>query len=140
MRIFRYIPPYFSTLIVFLAVCYLSLAPDPMPESQSIFDFPGADKVLHFVMYCGLTTTFCFDHYRRPTHRQNERIVFIIALITASIAGGIIEILQHTMNMGRSGDIADFVADIVGACAGIGMGVWLFAGRWVNAKQDNSSI
>ena len=131
MRIFQYIPPYFTTLIVFLAVCYLSLAPDPMPESQSIFDFPGSDKVMHFVMYCGLTATFCFDYYRSPTHRYNERIGFSITFIVATIAGGIIEILQHTMNMGRSGDVIDFLADTVGACVGIGIGVWLFAGRWV---------
>lgn len=127
-QILQYIPPYFATFIAIAAVCYLSLAPDPMPNDVHwLFNFEGADKVVHFIMYWGITMAFCFDYYRRTTHYYSERNSLIFAVITAILIGGILEILQQTICIGRSGDILDFVADAVGACLGILMGIKVFA-------------
>ena len=69
LRFLRQIPPYLLTLIVLVAICYLSLDADPFPDRERWFTFPGSDKVVHFIMYGGLTATFCFDYYRRTTAR-----------------------------------------------------------------------
>lgn len=125
-RFIRHIPPYLPTALVFIAILYLSLAPDPMPYEPPFELFPGADKVVHFIMYGALTGTFCFDYYR---HRRtaHERTILLVALLVAIAIGAGIEWLQEYMALGRSNDWYDFVADAAGAIAGIVMGKLLFA-------------
>ncbi len=135
-RIIRYLPPYITTLIILIAVCYLSLASDPIPEQKIFFYFPGSDKVIHFVMYASLTAAFCFDYYRRHSHNNKERTVLALALITSIILGGVIEVLQHIMHMGRSGDLSDLAADALGAGMGIIIGIRLFARLRQDKKED----
>ena len=126
-QILQYIPPYFTTIVVFIAICYLSLAPDPMPEENRWLDFAGADKVVHFMMYCTLCVTFCFDYYRHNKRPHNSRIIIPVAGIAATLIGGFIEILQYSMQLGRSGDIIDFIADTLGVCTGLFTGIMIFS-------------
>lgn len=76
-------------------------------------------------MYFGLTLTFCFDYYRH-TILKHERTTLATAFTIALIIGGIIEIMQANMNLGRSGDMIDFGADIIGAIAGMVIGRRIF--------------
>lgn len=135
-HILRHLPPYICTLIILIAVCYLSLAPEPMPEQDKFFDFPGSDKVAHLVMYASLTAAFCFDYYRRNSRHNNEPFIFTIAIVVSIIIGGIIEVLQHILPLERSGEILDLVADAAGACLGVIFGIRLFAGLRHDKKED----
>lgn len=126
LRFLRQIPPYLLTLIVFVAICYLSLDADPFPDRERWFTFPGSDKVVHFIMYGGLTATFCFDYYRRTTARCKLWLL-IVALAGAITVGAVLELLQAHMGIGRSGDYVDFIANSLGAVVGIVVGNKLFA-------------
>lgn len=128
-RFIRNIPPYLPTALVFIAILYISLAPDPIPDEMPLLLFPGADKVIHFIMYGGLTGTFCFDYYRRANHRCHECRILIVASLTAMIIGGVIELLQDYMGIGRQSDYLDFIANTTGAIVGI------IAGRWLMKKM-----
>ena len=124
-KFLRIIPPYLPTLIVFIAICYLSLAPDPVPDHNHFFNFQGADKVVHFIMYYTLTTTFYIDYRRRST--QPKRLsILLIALLSAIVIGGTVEILQNILPTGRCGDWGDFAADTLGAIIGIITGKYLW--------------
>lgn len=127
LRLIRNIPPYLPTALVIIAILYISLAPDPMPDEIPLLLFPGADKVIHFIMYGGLTGTFCFDYYRRG-NRSKEGIALVVATLIATAMGGAIELIQDYMGIGRHSDYLDFIANAAGAIAGT------LAGRyWVKS-------
>lgn len=77
-------------------------------------------------MYMALTGTFCFDYYRRDTHRH-ALPALIWALLVAILIGGIMEIMQTQMALGREGDFIDFIANTLGAATGIIAGYRIFA-------------
>lgn len=102
------------TVLTVIAIFYLTLVPRPLPDDMSI-DIPGMDKIVHACMFGGLTFVACFDYaYRRKRFvAMSGRTIAAIAIFSA-IFGGAIEIAQQQMNMGRGGDIYDFLADIAG--------------------------
>ena len=133
LRFLRHIPPFLPTLIVLVAICYLSLDADPFPDKDSWFTFPGSDKVVHFIMYGGLTGTFCFDYYRRVA-APCKLWLLIVALVVAIIVGIVMELLQAHMGIGRSGDFVDVIANSLGALIGIVVGNRLFTRLFINVE------
>lgn len=127
-RFLRHIPAYLPTGVVLCAILYLSLTADPMPNTSRFFDFPGADKLVHFIMYGGLTGCFCFDYYRRPCNSYNAKVP-VIATLTAIIISGVVELLQNSMGLGRTGDWLDMLANALGALVGMVVGDALMR-RW----------
>lgn len=119
------LPPWILTIVCFLAICWLTLAPHPLPDND-IPLFPGADKLVHAIMFGGFTLCIILDWNRR--HGWPVKITKADALAPdiASIFGIITEILQNEMNAGRSGDVWDLVADITGA--------FLVCGGWCAYK------
>lgn len=111
-----------ATALVVLAILYLTLVPRPLPDNN--IDIPGLDKVVHAIMFFGLAFVATIDFFRKRKgvyrHTNLRRLVEITVITT--IFGGVIEIAQYMMNMGRGGDILDFLADGVGACAGAWLG------------------
>lgn len=102
------------TVLTVIAVFYLTLVPRPLPDGVS-FDIPGLDKIVHACMFGGLTFVCCFDYaYRNKRFIPlSTRTIAVIAIISA-LFGGAIEIAQLKMDMGRGGEILDFLADIAG--------------------------
>ena len=126
LRYVRHIPPYLPTILVVAVICYISLLSDPFPDQERWLDFPGSDKVIHFIMYGGLTATFCFDYHRR--HAESLRPwLFVIVLSVAIALGAVMEWLQMCMGLGRTGDIFDIVANSLGAWLGVVVGNKIFA-------------
>lgn len=132
--IFR-VPPYFYTLAVTLAICYFTLVPDPL-QGEHIHLFPHSDKVVHFIMFATLAGAILFDRCRATGRRPNKAPA-IAAIVISVLAGGLVEILQHLMNMGRSADWLDFIADTLGAVAGAWI-VYIWSG-WRHMYSDTSS-
>ena len=130
-RLLHLIPPYQPTMVVLTAVLYLTLLPRPLGEEE-IFLFDGADKVVHFIMFGGLTGSFIFDRYRIE-RKLSLRSALLTALIS-SLLGAVIEYMQCAMQMGRSGnDIYDIMANTLGSFAAVPVCVWL---HWINVIID----
>ena len=126
LRYVRHIPPYLPTILVVVFICYASLFSDPFPEQERWLNFPGSDKLVHFIMYGGLTATFCFDYHRR--HAESLKLwLFVVVLTVAIVLGVGMEWLQMSMALGRTGDILDVVANSLGACLGVVTGNKIFA-------------
>ena len=125
-KIIDNIPAYQPTVAVLVAVLYLTLLPQPLGEEEiSLFD--GADKVVHFIMFGGLTGTFIFDRFRisRPLTLRGA----LMAALVSAMLGALVEYLQYSMHMGRAGnDIYDALANTLGAFTAVLVCRWL---KWI---------
>ena len=119
-------------MVVLIAILYLTLFPQPLGD-EGIHMFEGADKVVHFIMFGGLTGTFLFDRWRmeRPL---SMGAALLVALIS-TIIGAAVEYLQSAMQLGRTGnDLFDALANTLGAFTAVPACRWL---HWINVVIDN---
>lgn len=67
-------------------------------------------------MFGMLAFVACIDMARRSRNdvRSLSTSTIIIISIIVAFVGLFIEILQHLMQLGRGGDLLDFIADIIG--------------------------
>ncbi|RYZ15024.1 MAG: hypothetical protein EON61_01430 [Alphaproteobacteria bacterium] len=91
---------------------FLLIAPDVGPPPL----LPFQDKLFHAVAFACLTGPAVLVLPR-------QYLWFWVAHMVA--LGGGIEVAQAMGDEGRSGDVADFVADCVGIVAALGVGRWI---------------
>lgn len=109
------IPAFTLTAATLAAILWLTLARTPLPETD-LPTFPGADKLVHAVMFGTLTVIACWDWYASRRRALCNWQISLCAIVAIALGGGI-EIEQGAMGNGRSADILDFVADTIGALA-----------------------
>ena len=126
MKILDRIPRFLTSAVVTAGVLYLTLAPRPF-GSVRIPLFEGADKVVHFMMFLAMAFAYHFD-FRRGKKPVDEARLMGWIFVSLSAFGGLIEMAQWTMRMGRSGDWYDLLADIAGAVYGIIL-AWLISAK-----------
>lgn len=126
MKILDRIPRFLTSAVVTAGVLYLTLAPRPF-GSVRIPLFEGADKVVHFMMFFAMAFAYHFDFRRGKKPVDEARLVGWI-FVSLSAFGGLIELAQWKMRMGRSGDWYDLLADIAGAVYGIIL-AWLISAK-----------
>lgn len=113
-RILERLPSWTLSVVCFLAICWLTLAPHPLGDND-IPLFPGADKIVHGIMFGGFTLCMILDSYRLAGWPMKIRKIDYYAPVIASVFGIITEFLQQSMDAGRSGDIWDFISDTLGS-------------------------
>lgn len=126
MKILDRIPRFLTSAVVAAGVLYLTLAPRPF-GSVRIPLFEGADKVVHFMMFFAMAFAYHFD-FRRGKKPVDEARLMGWIFVSLSAFGGLIELAQWKMRMGRSGDWYDLLADIAGAVYGIIL-AWLISAK-----------
>lgn len=126
MKILDRIPRFLTSAVVTAGVLYLTLAPRPF-GSVRIPLFEGADKVVHFMMFFAMAFAYHFD-FRRGKKPVDEARLMGWIFVNLSAFGGLIELAQWKMRMGRSGDWYDLLADIAGAVYGIIL-AWLISAK-----------
>jgi VanZ family protein len=126
MKILDKIPRFLTSAVVTAGVLYLTLAPRPF-GSVRIPLFEGADKVVHFMMFFAMAFAYHFD-FRRGKKPVDEARLMGWIFVSLSAFGGLIELAQWKMRMGRSGDWYDLLADIAGAVYGIIL-AWLISAK-----------
>lgn len=137
-QLIKRLPPFTLTAIVTAAVLYLTLVPKPLPDND-IEWFEGADKVVHAIMMLGITGSLGLDYMRRYVKRelQAPALLIIVFVLATGVFGGLIEVIQGWMDLGRGEDIQDFIADCVGALAGgfLSLVLWQPVHRWFWGKH-----
>lgn len=126
MKILDRIPRFLTSAVVTAGVLYLTLAPRPF-GSVRIPLFEGADKVVHFMMFFAMAFAYHFD-FRRGKKPVDEARLMGWIFVSLSAFGGLIELAQWKMRMGRSGDWYDLLGDIAGAVYGIIL-AWLISAK-----------
>ena len=125
MKLLTNIPMGVLSFLATVLCCYFSLDAKPI-GAEELTLFEGADKVVHGLMYFLITCAYILDYtkYRMPHH---SRINVELALAaTAIMLGGVMEVLQLEMNLGRGFEALDWVADAVGAALGFAFMHWWF--------------
>lgn len=101
--------------IYWAILTYMLLKPTGDTAHHFLF-FKGIDKVVHFLVFAILG--FLFSIVFRKSNFLFFVIMFLYALLT--------EILQGVMSLGRSFEIWDLVADMLG----VSVGYWLYHKFW----------
>lgn len=134
MKRLMFFPGYQLTAVVVCVILYLTLLPQPLGEEEFPL-FEGADKVVHFIMFGGLTGTFIFDRWRM--YKTLSLRGALLTALCSALFGGVIEWLQYAMALGRAGnDIYDALANTLGAFTAVPICRWL---HWVNVIVKNRS-
>lgn len=90
-------------IIITIAIVCLSLI--RMPKVP--FTFSNVDKVYHIIAYFTLSMSWLFSYYKQP----QKKYLIIIGCI---LFGIIIEVLQSTLTVYRTGDYLDVIANSTG--------------------------
>jgi len=91
-------------------ILYLTLVPKPLPDNDIPF-WEHTDKIVHAIMFGSLYVCLFLDLWRGRNPGGQGAWWAVVPVV---VLGGLIEILQQAMEMGRGGDIADFAADLAG--------------------------
>lgn len=111
VKTYHSLPHYLPTALVIVTVLFLTLM--PVPE-KVVPDVDNADKVVHFAMFGAIACIGWLD-FARHRHTAPLWSQYLIVALVSSLLGGLIELLQATDFVNRSGDFFDFAADAAGA-------------------------
>jgi len=127
------VPPGLFSAVVTLAILWLTLAPQPLPDND-VSLFEGADKVVHALMFGGLVFAMVVDRRllcdrrRDGGYKMKRQLPALLCMAAAAtVFGGLIELFQGWMAMGRGCDPLDFLADAVGSVISAVVSPWLVA-------------
>lgn len=121
-----------SALCVAL-VLYATLSADPAGADELVL-FPGADKLIHAIMFGGLAGAIAFDSCRsNPAHCVSRSRMTAIA-VGVIIFGALDEAAQALLTDTRSAEWLDFAAD----CTGVAV-AWLTAPSAVRKCVEQSA-
>lgn len=111
MKWLRYIPRWGPTAVVLGVILTCTLLPgDDLPQVPA---FPGADKVVHALMFGVLAAVILYDI--DVFSGRVRRGAYVAAALISTIVGGCIELLQDAMGLGRTAEWLDFAADACGS-------------------------
>lgn len=111
----KFLSRYWPSLCVVGVIMYATFNADPLADVDVPL-FPGADKLIHAIMFGGLAGAIAFDYQRADRSRDRLTRHEMLAICGACVVAGVLdEIAQATLTAERSGDILDWFAD----CAGI---------------------
>lgn len=121
-KIFKYTwPPAIIAVIIFYLCCLIPAR--DIPEVEINFFIP-TDKIVHFLMYFGLSIVASFNYiYDKKGHIIILKLI-AFAILVPIIYGGLIEIIQAEYFPERSGDWYDFLADVLGSLATLPFSLW----------------
>ena len=104
---------YINVIIWTVIIVVLSLLPKEAIDSNHIKLFKGADKIVHFVLYAVLMFLWFRININEKVSKSKRRFITFGVIYSISL-GIILEILQNYLEIGRSFDTFDIVADILG--------------------------
>lgn len=110
----------FSVLVALL-IMYLSLTSSDTFNKVSLFHITFIDKIAHFGMYFVLMSVIIFEN--RKIFRSTGHL-FLIALIPL-FYGILMEILQLTLTVSRSGSFYDVVFNSAGILISLLIWLWI---------------
>lgn len=111
------LPPMTISAVVVVVVLWLTLSPKPLPDND-INWFHGIDKLAHALMFGFLTWIGSLETYQHfSSTRRNPNKIALWWCVASSGLGIAVELAQAAMNVGRSAEIGDMIADALGAIA-----------------------
>ena len=108
---------YWKSILIIAVILYLSFASPSTFKGVPSFEFE--DKLVHLLMYGGLTGFLILDFRQYSRYFQTTGITYIlICLALPVILGGAVEIIQPAFFAPRTAEWMDWVSDITGVLSG----------------------
>jgi VanZ family protein len=107
---------YWKSIVTLIVIHYLSFAPPSTFKGVPTFQYN--DKIVHFLLYAGLTMIIIFEYYQSVKFNVKRLVFGILCVVFPIILGGLIEILQENFFKPRTGTWGDWAADIAGVLMG----------------------
>ncbi len=121
----RYLPTILvCTLVLILSVINTGVLPKT--------DVPSADKIVHTIMYFGITLILMLNQTRYLREVISRKQMWFAFLFSVSF-GTLMEVIQHFLPW-RSGSIYDFIANTIGVI--IAIVVMLIATHYYKSKHE----
>jgi VanZ family protein len=105
---------YWLPLILYCLFIYIQ-SDHPTPEQIPIF--PYADKVLHVTAY-GILGILFYRAYQTTRLKGNIKMLMILSVVSASLYG-ISDEIHQSFVPSREAEVADVIADMIGAFSGV---------------------
>ena len=112
--------PYAAIAWTILIQVLLCLPGSTLP-SGGMFDIPQLDKIIHIILFGGLTGLWCYYFYLKGKPARQLKTVFFVVYLLASANGIIMEYIQRDYIPNRSFDPADIIADVIAASIAYGI-------------------
>jgi len=118
----KWINNYLPAIVWFIVILILIGIPgNYIPPINPLAEILSIDKVVHFIIFGIFVALTMLGSYRQ--YKVGVRSKYTVyALFVGVLAGGLTEILQETIFIGRYGSVWDFLADAIGC----GIGVLIF--------------
>ena len=122
---------YWLPLFLYCLLIYIQSA---NPSPQQIPSFPLIDKALHFFAY-GIMGILFYRAYRTLRIKNNLQMLMLLSVVSASLYGISDEIHQSFVPF-REAEVADVIADILGAFSG----VYLYQSLVVSGRVEGKGL
>src|SRR5574344_384590 len=116
-----YFKKYPLAIIIIVIICYLSFFTPPQTELSEVTNI---DKIVHFLMYGGLSIVLWYEYLR--IHKViiwNH--IMIGDIIAPILMSGSIELMQANLTKNRSGEWTDFISNIIGVLVAAIVGYYI---------------
>ncbi len=110
------------TLLWALFIMIVCAIPGERIPKLTFLEWLKPDKIVHFLVFGILTILILRSFLDAGTLQWNEKNIFFFAVIISSMYGALVEILQYSVFINRSGDIKDALANTIGAV----LGWWMY--------------
>lgn len=90
-----------------------------LPKVENLWEWLGFDKIAHFILYGVFTFLLAYGFVK---YHQQEKLNFkkgLLILVVGIVFGSLTEILQTFLFVNRSGNIYDFIANLIGCSIGL---------------------
>jgi len=118
---------YLPAVILTVGIAILSLTESTHMPSVSL-----NDKLLHGAMYALLAVTWALPLRKLSTFNFHLSTYIIIG---TTAYGALMEILQRFCTLTRSGEMADLLADFIGALIGVGI---IMLSKWLHEQINGT--
>ena len=109
---------FFISVIWAVVILILCAIPGGSFPRYPIFKIPNFDKIVHGCLYFPLAF-FLGAEFDLSKKRILTIMGPLITMLVVAFYGGLIEILQETIFLNRSGEWLDFLSDIIGGLTGL---------------------
>lgn len=127
--VLHYIKTYPLSLLIILAVTYLSFF---KPPSTDLDQISNLDKVVHVGMYFGISLLLWWEFFKSHPQGQPLWHGWVGAAILPVCYGGVVELLQSGLTDYRGGDWWDLLADVAGVALACLVALTLLR-RWIKS-------
>jgi VanZ family protein len=125
MLMIPFLKKYFSSLYISIAwtliIAILMCLPGKVLPNEAGFRIPNFDKVVHISLFGGFVFLWGLYMAKRTSNYHTLLMGFFIFYVIANVFGYSMELVQRYWIPGRDYDLADVIADMIGAGIAYGL-------------------